>query len=107
MELLITTERFEDAFIVRAKGEIDLGTVGQLDSALDAACDKVTPPMSVVADLTGITFLASSGLSSLVRTHERCAEQGTPLRVLVGNRSVRRGFEVTGLDQMLDIRDGT
>lgn len=105
MELVITVDRSDDALFVRAKGEVDLGTVAQLDSALDAACDEVSPPMAVVADLSGVTFLASSGLSALVRAHERCTAAGTPLRVLVGNRAVLRGLEVTGLDKVLDLRE--
>ncbi|OLT48946.1 hypothetical protein BJF85_10790 [Saccharomonospora sp. CUA-673] len=106
MELVITADRSDDAVIVRAKGEVDLGTVAQLTSALDAACDEASPPLAVVADLGGVTFLASSGLSALVRAHERCEDAGTPLRVIVGNRAVLRGFEVTGLDKLLDIREG-
>ncbi|MBB3050891.1 anti-sigma B factor antagonist [Prauserella isguenensis] len=105
MELVITVDRSDDGLFVRAKGEVDLGTVAQLDSALDAACHEVSPPMAVVADLSGVTFLASSGLSALVRAHERCTAAGTPLRVLVGNRAVLRGFEVTGLDKVLDLRE--
>ncbi|KID31559.1 STAS domain-containing protein [Prauserella rugosa] len=106
MELVITADRSDDAVFVRAKGEVDLGTVAQLTSALDAACEEATPPMAVVADLSGVTFLASSGLSALVRAHERCQEDGTALRVIVGNRAVLRGFQVTGLDTLLDIREG-
>ncbi|MBK1783124.1 STAS domain-containing protein [Prauserella cavernicola] len=104
MQLLITTERADDALAVRTSGEVDLNTVDDLDSALAAACSEARPPMVVVADLEKVTFMASSGLSVLVRTHQRCQQQGTPLRVVVGNAGVRRGLQVTGLDQVLDVR---
>ncbi|MFF5991811.1 STAS domain-containing protein [Prauserella flavalba] len=104
MQLLITTERAADAFIVRTQGEVDLSTVDQLDSALADACSTAAPPMAVVADLSDVTFLSSSGLSTLVKTHQRCEEKGVPFRVVVAHAGVRRGLEVTGLDQVLDVR---
>jgi anti-anti-sigma factor len=55
-----------DAVIVRAGGGLDAFTVDQLAEHLQAAEDVVTPPAPVLLDLTGITYLSSAGVATLV-----------------------------------------
>jgi anti-sigma B factor antagonist len=102
--LQVATERNGSAVIVRVEGEVDMNTVSAFGGALAQACDLVAPPMRVVADLTGVTFLSSAGLTALLEVHHRCERQGTPLRVEVTHPTVRRALEITGVDQILDLR---
>jgi anti-sigma B factor antagonist len=95
----------EHAIIVRAFGEIDLATAPALHLSLREASELATPPTPVVADLSGVDFLASAGLSVLVELHELCRDQRTPLRVVASTLAARRSLRVTGLDQLLDVVD--
>ncbi|MFC0437691.1 STAS domain-containing protein [Kutzneria buriramensis] len=59
------------------------------------------PP--VVLDLTGVTFLASMGLSLLAEHHDQCAEFGSRLVVVATERVVLRPIQITGLDGLVTI----
>ena len=59
---------------------------------------------AVIADLTGITFLDSSGLGVLVQAHRTATERDTRLLV-VASTPVRKLLQLTGLDTVLDSYD--
>jgi anti-sigma B factor antagonist len=101
--LVVEREVIGHAVVVRAHGEIDMSNVCLLDEQLQAAHAVVVPPAPVVLDLTDVSFLPSTGLALLVTHHERCAEHGSPLRVVAAHRQVLRPMEITGLDQLLVI----
>src|SRR5689334_10259481 len=67
------------AVIVRATGEIDVATAPMLGEHLRSAHDLVTAPFPIVADLAGVTFLGSAGLTVLAEQHQVCAQRGTVL----------------------------
>jgi anti-anti-sigma factor len=89
--------------VVHAFGEVDILTAPRLSTQLDLAEAIVVPPSPVVADLSGVTFLGSAGLSVLMAHHRRCAELGSRLEVVPGGRAVARPLAVTGLDKVLTI----
>lgn len=102
--LSISQDRRGDAVIVHLVGEIDLTSLRPLRAAVDAALTAATPPHPVVFDLTGVGFLASTGLAELTMAHERAANQHTPLRIVATGRAVLRPLQVTGMATILDIR---
>lgn len=102
--LQVATERNGSGIVVRAAGEVDMNTVGLFEDALGRACDEAAPSAPVVADLSDVTFLSSAGLTVLLDIHHRCRDQGTPLCVKIGHRTVARALEITGVDQILDLR---
>jgi anti-anti-sigma factor len=59
------------------------------------------PPVLVI-ELTGVTFLASVGMSAIVAAHEAGGEH-TKVRVVTDNRDTLRPIRVTGLDRLLAI----
>ena len=88
-----------DGGVVRAVGEVDASTCGQLDErlrALDGA-----EPASV--DLSAVTFMDSSGLRVLIEHHYLRAERGYSLTVVNPSRPVRRLLEITGLDVVMNV----
>jgi anti-sigma B factor antagonist len=91
--------------VVHVAGEVDLTTVPQLDDELTSAERRLTAPGPLVLDLTAVTFLASAGLSMVVKHHEQCRATGLELRVVSGNRTVARTFLITGLNDMLAVFD--
>ncbi len=85
--------------VVAARGEIDIVSVPLLKSAFEQA-ENVGA--MVVADLSGVGFMGSAGLSALLVAVEGAKPH--QLRVVVSS-AVRRPIEVTGLDKMLALYD--
>ncbi|PRY37876.1 STAS domain-containing protein [Umezawaea tangerina] len=90
----------DGAVVVEAAGDVDMNTAADLEERLATALASDTP---VVADLTGVTFLDSSGLSTLVRCHERGLRAGGSLRLVVATRAVSQPLRLTALDGLLDV----
>jgi anti-sigma B factor antagonist len=96
-------EKRPDAVVVRAGGELDAFTADQLAECLLEAEDAVTPPAPVLLDLTGITYLSSAGVATLVIHARRCAQLRSRLCVVAGHAAVLRPITLTGADDVLDI----
>ena len=87
-------------------GEVDVATSPQLRHARQAVSEAGHAP--IVVDLSGLTFIDSSGLGVLVSARnalrERGSERGIVLRGLPD--SIRKVFEVTGLTGLFTPDDG-
>jgi anti-sigma B factor antagonist len=87
--------------VLAVRGEVDLATEGRLVDAATAAIHLATHP-PVVLDLTGVTFLSSSGLGQLAKLNAQAHRVGTPLRIVVGdNRALLHPITAMGLDTVL------
>ncbi|MGW5720001.1 STAS domain-containing protein [Amycolatopsis sp. NPDC003865] len=87
--------------VLEVAGEVDLLSVEVLDDALAAALAR--RPALLVIDLTAVSFLASVGMTVLLKAH-RDAGDGTKLRVVTPGRStVGRALELTGLTEALAV----
>lgn len=99
------TREGRTALVVTVTGEIDLHTVGRLRTAADDGLEHVADDqtgMSLIIDLTGVTFLGSPGLDALVQATRTARRLREPLRIVVDhNRPVVRPIEMTGLDGLL------
>lgn len=96
----MTLERSDsDCALLKVNGEIDTLTADDLDRG----CEQLlTAPSDIlVIDLSGVTFLASSGLAVLIRAAHRAG--GRRLRLVAGARAVRRPLEITGSEQLFDL----
>jgi len=86
----------------RLAGEIDFTSAGAVQSTLLA---MVLPGGgTVIADLSQVTFLDSSGLGMLVQAHRTATERDTRLLV-VASEPVRKLLRLTGLDTVLEVND--
>jgi anti-sigma B factor antagonist len=85
----------EDVAVVVAEGEIDIFTAPRLQETLTAALESET--RRLIVDITGVSFIDSTGLSVLIGAVRRLQERGTRLGIVGGQRNVMRVFEVTGL----------
>jgi anti-anti-sigma factor len=77
----------------RLVGELDMGTVAKLETALGMVRDQ-----RLVLDLTELSFIDSSGLHALVR-HAQTLNGSGPLVLENVPPQVRRVFEIMKLDQ--------
>ena len=101
--LELAFSRVGDVVVVTVSGEVDMNTAADLVAALERpheACSRV------VADLSALGFLDSSGLNALVLGRRHLAARDIAFRVVspVGG-VVRRALEITGLVESLDVVD--
>ena len=89
------------AVVLTATGEVDTLTAPRLDAALAELLG--TPEQVLVVDLTGITFLASSGLAVLIRAAHRASSSDRRLRLVTRGRPVLRPLRITGTDSLFDL----
>jgi anti-anti-sigma factor len=92
-----------DAVILRAGGELDAFTTDELAEHLREAEEAVTPPAPVVLDLTGLTYLSSAGVATLVIHAQRFADMDSRLRVVADQPAVLRPLTLTGADDIIDV----
>jgi anti-sigma B factor antagonist len=90
----------DGARIVEASGEIDIISSPPLREALLSA---VASAELVVLDLSGVTFLGSSGLAVLVELRDNARQSGRELRLACTTRIVLRALEATGLRELFVI----
>lgn len=97
-----TSER-DDQVLVVLRGELDLSTADKVDRELRRV-EEIDPPV-VVLDLSGLTFLDSTGLRLIVTADQRARQADRRLAVVKGPATVQRVFSITKLDERLDMVD--
>jgi anti-sigma B factor antagonist len=82
-------------------GEIDLVTAARFEAELEAVISEAHSPADV--DLSGVTFIDSSGLHALLRAREHVA--GTEVRLVLVNpsKACLKVLEVTDTTQLFEI----
>ena len=103
------TARVGSAVVLTVDGEVDLYTAPQLVDTVVAALHQPGggapdggPIEFVVADLTGVAFLSSAGLGTLVALATRLGDDGIGLRLVAGeNKAVTRPWTAIHLGDLL------
>ena len=103
--LSIESEDVDGISVIRVHGEIDLYTMHEFEQALESGIGK--DAAALIADLTGVSYLDSSGLSVLLHAHKAISARGGLLCVIASPDSpgVRRVLEITRLDTVFRVRD--
>lgn len=78
--LEVVTEPSPQGVRVLARGELDMHTAPDVTDALATA--EASGPDSVVLDLSGITFIDSTGLRLIVAASVRSSEHGGQLSIV-------------------------
>ena len=87
--------------VLQLEGEIDLHVSPRVETSL--ASIIASRPAHVVVDLSGVTFIDSSGLAALIRATQNVEEYGGKLTLAGINTNVRAIFEMARLDQFFII----
>jgi len=82
-------------------GEVDLATVDQLTTELDAAYDEGSA--NVLVDLTGTSFMDSTGLKTLVMAQRRYQDDGRSFAIQVNGGPVSRLIDLSGLESSITV----
>lgn len=80
-------------------GRLTMANAAELTQAVDAAVAGGAP--KVVVDLSGTTFVDSSGLGALITGLRRTRQGGGDLRIAAPTEQVRAVLELTNLDRVL------
>ena len=91
--LSIDSRREGDAVLIVLQGELDLASAPELERELREA--EGTTPTRVTIDLSGLGFMDSTGLQSLLRARERAGSSRYQLTLRKGPHQVQRVFELT------------
>jgi anti-anti-sigma factor len=102
-EMAITREDHPGLTVLTLAGELDITTGAPLRDALHDLAEEGIGHH--VVDLRQIRFLDSTGLGILVGHHKRLTEHGGTLQVIAGPGLVGGVFRLTGVDQLIAVRD--
>jgi anti-sigma B factor antagonist len=103
MQFNVSSSRIgPQALGLRIDGELDLYTAPEVHKALGTLPVGVR---DVLVDLTRLTFMDSVGMATLFRGARGLAERSGTMVLVVGDRTVLRALEVTGLDRYFEIRE--
>jgi anti-anti-sigma factor len=94
-EFQVQVRREAQTEFIAVIGELDLASGPQLESELDRIVPAETT--QVVVDLRELEFMDSTGLSIIVRAHQRLAEAGCELSLVKGSTQVQRLLDLTGV----------
>jgi anti-anti-sigma factor len=88
-----------DSVRVSLHGELDLSTVASAEEAMRQA--EHSPARRLVLDLSGLTFMDSTGLRLVLRADRRSRGGGMRLRLVPGPPAVQQVFTITGTEKRL------
>jgi anti-sigma B factor antagonist len=91
----------DPANVLPLEGEIDLHRSPRVERSLASMIKK--HPDRIVVDLSGVTFIDSSGMAVLIRAMQNMKEYGGMLTLSGINENVRPIFETARLDQVFVI----
>ena len=89
--------------VISVSGELDLASSPALEEELERVAQSDV--QLVVVDLRNLEFMDSTGLSVLVRAHQRAEENGRRLGLVNGSQQVQRLLTLTGVADRLMLTD--
>ena len=102
-EAVMTTRRQADgAIVVDVRGTLDAATVDALREALVSTL-HADRPVSMIVDLTFVTFMDSMGIGALVAGYNAAREVGSRFVLRNPSEFVHRQLRVTGLADMFGL----
>jgi anti-anti-sigma factor len=98
-QLTMTSGREGDVHTIALIGELDLVGTPRVQDELERV--EATDVVSIVVDLSGLTFMDSTGVRLLVSAHARSRADSDRLTLLRGPAGVQRVLELCGVDGLL------
>ena len=96
----VTPER--DHVVVRPRGELDMATIGELEQELRQV--RRSGARALVLDLSGLTFMDSTGLHLITRWTNDSAQDGFTFELEPGPPAVMRVFALAEMTHGLPFR---
>lgn len=86
--------------LVEISGELDLASA---DDFLSEVSDVVGDGLVLLLDLSGVTFMDSTGLGALIKVRNRLVDRDGELRLTAASSAVERVLELTGMAEVFGI----
>lgn len=102
-ELTVTPLRAGERHTISLAGELDIGTVERVEQALAEA--EASDAQTIVLDLSGLTFMDSTGVRLVIAASARARADSNRLRLVRGGHAVQRVFELSGVADTLPFID--
>jgi anti-anti-sigma factor len=90
----------DGALTIPVAGDFDMATTFTVEPKLERAAD-LEGLRRLTLDLSGVTFLDSTGLGVVMRLASELQARGTDLEIVPGPPEVQRVFETAGLADAL------
>src|SRR4051794_24489888 len=105
---MLTTMQARDSqegelHVVELDGEIDLARSPELRRVLENHAKLKTPAVGL--DFSGVTFIASTGLATIVEYCRKAADFGGKFAVFGLSERVRTVFEIVRLDELFGVHE--
>lgn len=97
----LQVERRDDTLVARIGGEIDLAVVDTLRSALENELDEDPGLRNIIVNLSGVTYIDSSGLGVLLGRYRRISGAGGRMFIVGASPQVRRILDMSGLFRIM------
>ena len=99
----VETRDGTQAVVIGVTGELDLASSPALEHELERGA--ASQAEVVIVDLRDLEFMDSTGLSVLVRAHQRATENGQRFGIVKGPQQVQRLLSLTGVADRLTLAD--
>ena len=97
------TQRVEqEALIIAFEGDGDLE---HSPKAREVLLDGIKQGKRVLVDMSGVTYIDSSGVASLVEAFQRAKEQGSDFALVAVNPAALRVLQLARLDKVFVIHE--
>lgn len=100
-EFAVHLESRDAGLLIRLTGELGVAHTDELQSQLDQALQ--TQPHRAVLDVSGLTFICSSGLGALVSFRSQINQRGGVLRIAGPSAPVCDVFRKTRLAELFPV----
>lgn len=96
----IVIDRSDDRIDLVLNGEIDLAVADELSTALDEA---IAAARAVWLDFSGVDFIDSMGLRTLIKAVNNAETSGVDLRLSAVSPPVSRVFDLAGVAELFPL----
>ena len=99
----LETETKGSSALVKVRGDLDLQVVERFMEKLTGI--ESEEPELLVIDLSGLSFMDSSGMAAIAAASIRAGEVGRRFAIVIPPPGVRQAFELTKLDKVIATTD--
>jgi anti-sigma B factor antagonist len=103
-QLEIQSEHEAGTARLKLSGELDLASVGRVEQGVDEALAQ--GPRTLILELSGLSFVDSSGLRLFIVLTQRAASEGWKLSMTRPQEQAMTVFRVSGLVENLPFAEG-
>ncbi len=109
--MTIEVESINNGVIIRIGGEIDLSVSPEIKEKILEQIElhkkehSFNIAKSVYADLSGVSYIDSSGIASLIQSHQQAAKSGTNFYLFKSSEAVLKVIKLARLDSIFKLVD--